>query len=822
MDLARLILGVDTRGLRDGERDLNSFSNTARGVAGAVGAAFAAIGVSMGVESLVRTNAEFGKSMSQVAAISGATGAELEKLRQTALQMGADTSFSASQAADALGLLAQAGFSASEAIEAVPQVLALASAGALDLATAADIASNVMNGFRLSTADAGRIADVLAQSAASTNASVQQMGQSMATAAPIAAALGISLEETAAAIGVLSDAGLQGEVAGTSLRGVFASLAQPTNEAREALAKYGLTAKEIDPQTVGISRAMATLAENGLTTADAFVIFGREAASGALVMAESADRMRTLTGEFENAKGAAEEMAATMRDNLAGDLDALSGSVETMIIRMGDGGLTGSFRSMAQAATSSINAITANMQMLSSVVMTVGGAWAAYRVTLLAVAGVQAAYTSAMIVATRVIGGVQAATLGLNAALAANPFGAVAVAVGVLTGAFIALANSQEQARAKTNNLIASLKSLAEARSAEFTGSLIQARRQLKEEEKRLAELEVQARPGNRMTRGGIEGPSPGAVKAVEEQRKRVKSLNREIMDSMVAYGEAEKAAQSIVVPTASATAATVNLGKALGDTGGTASRAADDFQRLYDRLHPFEAAMRQLTADEMLIMSRKNLTDAEKDYLIALRRSEEFRKRTAGLGDATVSASVSRDEPLVDIDKAARDYIDTVNDMEGRTKSVTQGIAESFGQMADRTLQALDRLTGAIRGGGFLDILGGVINLGIQLGGMGAFGSSIQARITAPPGRANGGLVSSGRSYLVGERGPELFTPGATGFITPRAGNDNTRISVDASPYFDVRVNGQIVQASPAIMQGGANVAAKQMGRAQSRRVPG
>jgi hypothetical protein len=180
------------------------------------------------------------------------------------------------------------------------------------------------------------------------------------------------------------------------------------------------------------------------------------------------------------------------------------------------------------------------------------------------------------------------------------------------------------------------------------------------------------------------------------------------------------------------------------------------------------------------------------------------------------------RDEPLVDIDKAARDYIDTVNDMEGRTKSVTQGIAESFGQMADRTLQALDRLTGAIRGGGFLDILGGVINLGIQLGGMGAFGSSIQARINAPPGRANGGLVSSGRSYLVGERGPELFTPGATGFITPRAGNDNTRISVEASPYFDVRVNGQIVQASPAIMQGGANVAAKQMGRAQSRRVPG
>jgi hypothetical protein len=129
--------------------------------------------------------------------------------------------------------------------------------------------------------------------------------------------------------------------------------------------------------------------------------------------------------------------------------------------------------------------------------------------------------------------------------------------------------------------------------------------------------------------------------------------------------------------------------------------------------------------------------------------------------------------------------------------------------------------MTSAIRGGGFLDILSSVINLGIQLGGMGLFGSNVQSRINAPP-RANGGLASAGQSYLVGERGPELFTPGATGFVTPRAGNDNTRISVEASPYFDVRVNGQIVQAAPAMMQGGARVAQSQSARAQSRRVPG
>jgi TP901 family phage tail tape measure protein len=97
----------------------------------------------------------------------------------------------------------------------------------------------------------------------------------MSTAAPIAAALGVSVEETAAAIGKMSDAGIQGERAGTALRGIFASLAGPTTQAQEALAKYGLTAADIDPQVVGLTAAMAVLQERGISTADAMTIFGR-------------------------------------------------------------------------------------------------------------------------------------------------------------------------------------------------------------------------------------------------------------------------------------------------------------------------------------------------------------------------------------------------------------------------------------------------------------------------------------------------------------------------------------------------------------------
>ena len=729
MDLARLILGVDTRGLRDGERDLNSFSNTARGVAGAVGAAFAAIGF-----------AQFGRQTVQAAI-------DAQEMESAFDVVFGNMSDSVRQWAETTG-------------NALGRSTQEIQRGAL--------AFQELFGKALEPSQAAELSKqfaVLTQDLASFKNLSNEVAQQKLFSGLVGEA------EPLRAVGVfLSEAAVQAKAAELGLSGVN---------------------NELTDQEKIVARA--AIIQEQLAQASGDV----ERTSGS-----AANQIKTYNA-------AVEELQVAIGTKLLPTLTPLITQTANIVT------------SMAQMAQG-FSLTSAESNRLWNIVTTVTGAWAAYRVTLLAVAGVQAAYTSAMIVATRVIGGVQAATLGLNAALAANPFGAVAVAVGVLTGAFIALANSQEQARAKTNNLITSLKSLAEARSAEFTGSLVQARRQLKVEQERLAQLELQAQPGSRMARGGIEGPSPGAVKAVEDQRKRVKSLNREIMDSMVAYGEAEKAAQSIVVPTASATTSTVSLGKALSDTGGTASRAADDFQRLYDRLHPFEAAMRQLTADEMLIMSRKNLTDAEKDYLIALRRSEEFRKRTAGLGDAKVSDKLLSEGSLAEVGKVRQEFEDEMERLREGARRDTVVVADSFAQMAQRITSSLQGLANSIRSGDFLGILGGALDIFMQLGSAGVFGGGLQTRLNSVPGRANGGLVSSGRSYLVGERGPELFTPGATGFITPRAGNDNTRISVEASPYFDVRVNGQIIQAAPAIAQGGANVAQRQMGRAQSRRVPG
>jgi hypothetical protein len=163
--------------------------------------------------------------------------------------------------------------------------------------------------------------------------------------------------------------------------------------------------------------------------------------------------------------------------------------------------------------------------------------------------------------------------------------------------------------------------------------------------------------------------------------------------------------------------------------------------------------------------------------------------------------------DEIEELEKAANRYVKSLKDAEEETKTTTVAIADTFAQMADRTLQALDRMVGAIRGGGFLDILSSVINFGIQLGGMGAFGSKIQSNILAGA-RANGGQVNAGRAYLVGERGPELFMPQAHGQIVA---NDNMRgggmtINVDARGSSDPeavrrQVQQGILEAAPSIV---------------------
>lgn len=859
-DIARLILDVDTLGLRNAERELNRFGGAARGVADIVQKAFAAIGVGLGIAEVIRINSEFGASMSKVAAISGATGAEFDKLREKALEMGAATQFSASQAADALGFLAMAGFSVAEAIEAIPGVLSLAAAAGMDLAEAADIASNVLSGFGKNAKDAGEVADVLAKAASVSNTNVSQLGQALSTAAPIAAALGISMEETAAAIGVMSDAGIQGERAGTALRGVFASLAGPTTQARDALANYGLTAAQIDPQTVGLTTAMATLRDANISTADAFVIFGREAASGALVMAETADRVRDLTGQFQNSDGAAEAMAATMRDNLQGDIQSLKSAMEGLVIALGDSGVTGAFRSMAQFATEAVRMLGGNMGTLINVVASAVTGWVAYRTVLLVAQGATLlmnstlAFNLSVLASTRTALGTAAAAQtafgiatstaagifrGFTAALIANPFTAVAVAVGALAAAMMGLSQAQAQARAETDNLVRSLRGLAQARSADFALARAEVDVERMRAEDRITQ--IRARQNQIRGRAGLSAFSQeaGEFKRLEEEARgliwRVIELEGELGAADMALQQANKAAESMVVPVAEAATVVSGLGDELGKTKKAANDNDDALRAVEDRFRTMAGAARQLRGDVSGIFDRlfpdearfrRSLEDV--GALLQGRRAglvtqEGFERAGEQILDDTAPDSVKK------VSDAVEEFKKEFLERSMQVKKETKAIAESFAQMSRQITGSLQGLANSIRSGDILGILGGVLDIFTSLGSAGVFGQGLADRLNAPAtvaptNKSMGGPVYTGNPYIVGENGPELFTPPGSGRIVS---NDNMAQNVHVTVGIDPRsgnvlafVDGRIAATGPVIANAGAQQAQAQAVKSARRTV--
>jgi hypothetical protein len=567
--------------------------------------------------------------------------------------------------------------------------------------------------------------------------------------------------------------------------------------------------------------------------------------------------MNELSEAFSNAEGAAKDMADIMSDNLNGDILSLQSAFEGLTIAIGDGGASGSLRGFVQTATEAVRALTANLGILVNALMTVAGGWAAYRIALLAgsaattVMSSTLAFNASVVMATaRSLGVAAAAQVALSgattaatgafarltAAMAANPFGAVAVAVGVLTAAFIGLRNAQAEARAETDNLIRSLDAAIKARGADVASKRAEADVERMRGEDRLKQIRAE------QSRTAVRDPFTGKALPLSQQGGRYKALESEATDltwTIVqlegnvrladrTLKDMEKTAGDVAVPIAQGAGAAKELSGSLDKASTSAKRAADDFQRLYDRLNPFEASLRQLEADKQLVLSQKNLTQARKEELIAALEQERFRNRTRGLGPAAVSRGLLNEGPLnaglpdltgytaeqLRAQARAEEVLRTTGDVAASIKILQQAsakasnaIGESFAQMADRTLQALDRMTSAIRGGGFLDILSTVVNLGIQLGGMGVFGKGVQANILAGA-RANGGQVNAGRTYLVGERGPELFSPATNGQIVS---NDNMRgggmvINVDARGSSDPeavrqQVERGILEAAPAIV---------------------
>lgn len=283
----------------------------------------------------------FEAGMSQVAAISGANAAEIEQLTAKAKEMGASTKFSATQAAEAFNYMAMAGWNTEDMINGISGVMSLAAASGADLATTSDILTDALTAMGYSAGDAGKLADVMAAASSNANTNVELMGQTFQYAAPIVGALGYSMEDTAVAIGLMANAGIKGDKAGTALRSTLTRLSAPPKEAAEAMEALGISItdengnmKELNEVIGDLRKAFDGLGETQQTQY-AKALAGQNAMSGLLAIINAApEDFDKLTAAVENSNGAAERMAVTMNDNVGGQITLLKSKIEGIMIKV--------------------------------------------------------------------------------------------------------------------------------------------------------------------------------------------------------------------------------------------------------------------------------------------------------------------------------------------------------------------------------------------------------------------------------------------------------------------------------------------------------
>jgi TP901 family phage tail tape measure protein len=318
----------------------DKLSSVGKGMITGLGTATAVVGGTLAATA--KKSMDFESQISRVGAISGASSKELDGLRESALKLGASTSKSATEVAQGQEALAALGFTAEQIIGAMPGVISAAEASGSDMAQTAEVMASTLNIFGLEVGEANKVADILAKTANISAASLTDMQYALKYAGPPAAALGISLEETSAAIGIMTNAGMKGEQAGTTLRGALLGLLDPSEENSKTMEKMGIAITDNAGNFVGLSNLIKNLQTSmkGQTdtqkAATLSALVGKEAVSGMLSLMDAGPAtIDKMTTSLENSGGASAEAAGKMKDNLKGTLDELSGSFETMQISIG-------------------------------------------------------------------------------------------------------------------------------------------------------------------------------------------------------------------------------------------------------------------------------------------------------------------------------------------------------------------------------------------------------------------------------------------------------------------------------------------------------
>lgn len=440
---------------------------------------------------------DFDKSMSQVAAVSGATGDDFDALRSKAREMGATTKFSASDAADAMNYMAMAGWKTDQMLGGVKGIMDLAAASGEDLATTSDIVTDSLTAFGMSAEESGRLADIMAAASSNANTNVSMLGESFKYVAPLAGAMGYSAEDVSTALGLMANAGIKASQGGTSLRTVLTNLVNPSDEVAMALDYMNISLQNEDGSMKSLKDVMVDLrngfgdlkiseeeftegigkldeqlangeitqkqyndmvedwinktftAEDALKGQFAATIAGQTGLSGLLAIVNASDEdFEKLSNSIENSNGAAENMAKVMQDNLAGQIDVIKSGLQELAISFGDimMPVVTSFASGIQNVVDGLNNLDDNQKTMimriALVVAAVGPLLMVFGGLLSGVAGLIKNFETVSTAISNVKTGMtllQPVFVGISA-----PVIALVAVIGILVAAFVTLWNTNE------------------------------------------------------------------------------------------------------------------------------------------------------------------------------------------------------------------------------------------------------------------------------------------------------------------------------------------------------------------------------------------
>lgn len=423
----------------------------------------------IGVAGL-KVASDFEAGMSQVKAITGATGSDFDRLREKAIDLGASTAFSSKEVADAMTEMAKAGWSTEQIIDGMGGVLDATAASGENLGSVATIVADAITGFGLAAKDSATVADLMTQATNSGTIGISDLGESYKYIAPLAQSMGLSIQDVTTALSAMSMAGIKGSQAGTALRTVLANMAKPSSTVASAMEELNLNITNSDGsfkslnEIVGIMRTSFSGLTDDQKAYYATALAGKEGMSGLLSLLNlTEEEYNALSESMNNCSGVAGETAAVMQDNLQSKVEQLGGALESLAIKLSDYVIP-FLTSLVEKITAAVDWFTNLNPVIQQVILVIAGIVAVAGPLLIIVGKVISAVGTIMTIVPKLAGvikTVQTAFAALNTTMLANPIMLVIAAIAALVAAVIYLWNTNEEFRQFWINLWENIKEVA-------------------------------------------------------------------------------------------------------------------------------------------------------------------------------------------------------------------------------------------------------------------------------------------------------------------------------------------------------------------------